>query len=193
MNKLFGLVLCGGQSTRMGEDKGEIRYHGIPQREYLYELLDQICAKTYLSIRPEQEPTIPKNYNIILDENEYKGPYNGLLSAHKKHPEEAWLVLACDLPLINLKAVEDLLLARDATKLATAYTTQESGLPEPLIAIWEPKGLKLSINYLQDGTSTCPRKFLINADTKLIFSKNKEVLLNANSKEEYEIALQKLN
>ncbi|MFT5737968.1 MAG: molybdopterin-guanine dinucleotide biosynthesis protein A, partial [Maribacter sp.] len=33
--KIYGLVLAGGKSTRMGVDKGLITYHGLPQRDYL--------------------------------------------------------------------------------------------------------------------------------------------------------------
>ena len=34
-----GLVLSGGQSSRMGTDKALIDYHGIPQYAYVYDLL----------------------------------------------------------------------------------------------------------------------------------------------------------
>ncbi|NNE77041.1 MAG: NTP transferase domain-containing protein, partial [Pricia sp.] len=49
--KIYGLVLAGGKSSRMGKDKGLIPYHGMPQREYLYHLLGRVCDKTFLSIR----------------------------------------------------------------------------------------------------------------------------------------------
>ena len=62
---LFGLVLAGGKSQRMGEDKGLINYHGKIQREYMADLLDDICEETFISCRPEQAaeiehyPTLP--------------------------------------------------------------------------------------------------------------------------------------
>ena len=52
--KLYGLVLSGGRSTRMGKDKGLINYHGIPQRDYIYNLLNEVCDETYMSIRKDQ-------------------------------------------------------------------------------------------------------------------------------------------
>ncbi|WP_337251646.1 molybdenum cofactor guanylyltransferase [Maribacter halichondriae] len=96
--KIYGLVLSGGKSSRMGTDKGLIDYHGAPQREYLYDLLSQVCERTFISLREEQESELPARMQTIIDLNEFKGPYNGLLSAHKKFPDVAWLVLACDLP-----------------------------------------------------------------------------------------------
>lgn len=191
-SKLYGLVLSGGKSTRMGADKGEITYHGIPQREYLYNLLDKVCDKTFISLRQEQAPGLPKEMQTIVDDTIFRGPYNGLLSAHSLHEDTAWLVLACDLPLIDVSALEQLIAERDTTKLATAFALKENPLPEPLCAIWEPLALKESKVYLEAGNGSCPRKFLINNSVKLVFPKNAEVLLNANSEEDYKIALAKL-
>ncbi len=190
--KLYGLVLSGGKSTRMGTDKGLIKYHGVPQREYLYDLLSQVCEETFISLREEQEAELPSRMQTIVDLNEFRGPYNGLISAHKECPEAAWLVLACDLPLMDVNALKELISQRDATKQATAFALKENPLPEPLCAIWEPHAFEDSLKYLESGVGTCPRKFLINHDTKLVFPKDENVLLNANSEEEYKEALEKL-
>ena len=190
--KLYGLVLSGGKSTRMGTDKGLIEYHGVPQREYLYNLLSQVCEDTFISLREDQGAELPAAMKTIVDLNEFKGPYNGLLSAHKKYPDVAWLVLACDLPLMDLDALKELISQRDSAKEATAFALKENPLPEPLCAIWEPQALQQSIEYLESGNGTCPRKYLINHDTKLVFPKSENVLLNANSEEDYKEALKKL-
>lgn len=191
--KLYGLVLSGGKSTRMGTDKGLIEYHGRPQREHLYGLLSQVCDATYISLREEQEVKTPFGFATITDEDTFRGPFNGILSAHNKHPEVAWLVLACDLPLVDLEALEQLVSERDSTKFATTFSATENPLPEPVCAIWEPKALTKAIAYLEAGNGTCPRKFLINNDTKLVFPSNENVLFNANSEIEYKEALEKLS
>ena len=190
--KIYGLVLSGGKSTRMGTDKSLIEYHGIPQREHLYHLLSKVCERTFISLRAEQEAKIPFGFATIADEEKFRGPFNGILSAHTRHKEVAWLVLACDLPLMDLPALEQLIKERNPEKLATAFANEEDPLPEPLCAIWEPHALHKAISYLEAGNGTCPRKFLINNDTKLVFPKNKNVILNANSKAEYIEALAKL-
>ncbi len=190
--KLYGLILSGGKSSRMGSDKGLIEYHGVPQRTYLYNLLQQVCDEAFISLRKDQVLDLPPNMKAIVDLNEYKGPYNGLLSAHKQYPQVAWLVLACDLPLINLAALQELVLARNKSKMATAFALKENPLPEPLCAIWEASALNNSISYLKSGAGSCPRKFLINNETELVFSAHDHVLLNANSKDEYQEALKRL-
>ncbi|MGB5499883.1 MAG: NTP transferase domain-containing protein [Maribacter sp.] len=191
-DKIYGLVLSGGKSTRMGADKGLIAYHGIPQREYLYQMLEKICDKTFMSIRKEQEAEIASTFNTIVDENVFKGPFNGILSAHKKYPDVAWLVLACDLPLIDEKSLSALIEARKDGANATAFAQKENPLPEPLCAIWEPQTLEAAVTYLEEGNGSCPRKFLINNNTHLVIPENAQVLMNANSEVEYREALTRL-
>lgn len=189
---LYGLVLVGGRSTRMGYDKSTIDYHGIPQREYLYKLLLLVCDEVFLSLRSDQIHEMDESMRFIVDEDQYKGPYNGMLSAHHQFPKVAWLVLACDLPLMDLEGLKQLVANRNFSKMATAFSSKENSLPEPLAAIWEPHGLAQSEVYLNDGTRGYPRKYLINSSVELVFPKSKEILLNTNSKEEYKEAILKL-
>ncbi|WP_337251647.1 hypothetical protein [Maribacter halichondriae] len=94
--------------------------------------------------------------------------------------------------LMELEALKELIAARNPDREATAFALEENPLPEPLCAIWEPQALQNSIKYLERGNGTCPRKYLINHDTELVFPSNENVLLNANSEEEYKEALKKL-
>lgn len=190
--QLYGLVLAGGKSTRMGSDKGLLNYHGVPQQEYLYNILEQVCDKVFLSVREDQQESISKEFNVVVDQNVYRGPFNGILSAHSEHQNVAWLVLACDLPLLDLESVQGLVANRNANLLATSYATDESKLPEPLITIWEPAGLKKSIEHLGTTESTCPRKFLINSEVQIVHPQQDQVLYNANSLADYEFAKSKL-
>ncbi len=186
---LYGLVLAGGKSTRMGQDKHLLEYHGQPQAQLLYALLQSYCEKTFMSLRADQHDDSHRNYQTILDQDNYRGPFNGLLSAHASYPEAAWLVLACDLPLINTDTISTLIKARDPLALGTAMATRKSNLPEPLVAIWEPAGLQTAITYLETAESSCPRKFLINHNCKLVYPEQDQELLNANNPEEFREAL----
>ena len=190
---LYGLVLSGGKSTRMGEDKGLLHYHGLPQREYLYLILKTVCDEAYLSIRSEQARALDPRCNYITDRDEFQGPFNGILSAHAAFPDIAWLVFACDLPLLDMASLQQLIAERDPDKHATAMATQQSGLPEPLAAIWEPQGLNLALKHVHTTKNPGPRKFLLHADVKLVYPKPDRVLYNANSLAEYKFAKSILN
>ena len=183
---LYGLVLAGGRSQRMGSDKGLLAYHGIPQREFAGRLMEPICDAVYLSLRQDQDAA-DSRYPGIFDTNRYRGPFNGILSAHEAFPEVAWLVVACDLPLLDVATLELLLSGRRPDSVATSLVTGVSGLPEPLAAIWEPHGLTEACTYLDNATSSCPRKFLIRAGATCVRVPDDAVLANANNPEERQV------
>ncbi len=184
-DEVYGLILAGGKSSRMKTDKGELAYHNqIKQRTFLYNMLKEFCGHTFISCRQDQVVLLQEDQEHIIDEDLYGGPLNGVLSAHHKYPDKAWLVLAVDLPHITTQTIIELLQQRDASKTAVAYHVHGSTMPEPLIAIWEPKGLDEAEKYIHQG-SNCPRKFLSSRDTKMILPGDDRELFNANSYTDY--------
>lgn len=188
---LYGLVLAGGKSQRMGHDKGLIDYHGKPQRAYLYDLLSEICAETYLSCRAEQVAEL-KNFKTIPDSFDDLGPFGGILSAFRQNPNAAWLVVACDLPLLDKEAIAELVKRQNSSKIATSFYSETTGFPEPLIAIWQPRSYAVLLQFLAQGYS-CPRKVLINSDIELVMPERPEVLKNVNHPREADDMLDFLN
>ena len=186
---LYGLVLTGGRSTRMGQDKGALEYHGRTQAKYCYELLSQFCDEVFISLRAEQSGEEPyARFPQIHDTFLGYGPIGGILSAQKAHPHAAWLVLACDLPYVSRVTIDNLVVNRNPYKLATAYISANDGFPEPLCAVYEPKSIFRLINFLALGYH-CPRKVLINSDTWLLDLPESSALENANTPEERDRAL----
>jgi molybdenum cofactor guanylyltransferase len=185
MTTLKGLILCGGRSTRMQQDKSLIPYHGIPQWQYLYDLVKTRLPDTYLSFRADQQPAA--NIPAITDSVEGAGPSVGLLSAHALFPEAAWLVLAVDLPLISERSIAYLLEHRDASKDATSFISPFNQLPEPLVAIWEPSGLQQLRQSFEAGKN-CPRKALLQADILQLENPFATEQFNANTPEEMQEA-----
>lgn len=164
----------------MQEDKSMIPYHGVPQWQYLYNLVQAQVPDTYVSFREDQ---VIENIPVITDSVEGGGPAVGLLSAHAAFPDAAWFVLACDLPLISRQSIDFLLQHRDATKDATAFVSPVNHLPEPLIAIWEPSGLqKLKLSF--ESGKNCPRKALLQSDYLQIENPWATEQFNANTPEE---------
>lgn len=174
-----GLVLAGGKSTRMGEDKGQINYHGKPQVDYLIGEFEKAGIEAYVSCRPEQYDS----YQRIIDKFEGLGPFGAIASAFQLDPNAAWLVVACDLPLVNASVFRDLLTRRNFSKTATAFYNVETDFPDPLITLWEPKSYMRLMEFLALGYS-CPRKVLINSDIEMINPSEPEILKNVNTPEE---------
>lgn len=192
MTGLYGLVLAGGKSSRMGRDKGSLNYHGVSQREYGYRLLSKFCEAVFVSCRRSQAEHIEPHLNTLFDKVENLGPAGGILTALEYKPDVAWLVVACDLPFLDEALIAHLVSQRDPEKVATAYQNPDDHLPEPLIAIWEPKSYSGLLEMVSKGQN-CPRKFLLSHPCKLILPESKESLANINTPDEYEQARARLS
>jgi molybdopterin-guanine dinucleotide biosynthesis protein A len=135
---VHGLVLVGGRGSRLGQDKGALDYHGLPQARWALQLLGPFCARCFLSGRSEQaETAVYRGLPMIVDEGVGAGPGGGVLAALRRFPSVAWLVMAADMPLLDSAWLAKLLERRDPAALATAYRRRD-GVPEPLCALWEP-------------------------------------------------------
>lgn len=136
MKQLYGLVVCGGQSTRMGNDKSLIDYHGKPQRYYLYEMLEQICDKVFISCNRHQAESITNTYALLADLPVYDqiGPMAALLTAFEACPACDFLVVGCDYPHLSDRDLKEFLKSVDSKRIASAFYQKESGMYEPLLA-----------------------------------------------------------
>jgi molybdopterin-guanine dinucleotide biosynthesis protein A len=181
---LNGLVLAGGKSARMGYDKGAVNWYGKEQRYHMADLLNKHCAEVYISCRDaEQQKEINTEYLSLSDTFTGLGPYGAILSAFREQPDRAWLIIACDLPLVDANVLQHLVDNRNTATIATAYQSDFKDFPEPLITIYEPKSYPALLQYLAQGYS-CPRKVLINSDITLLQSPEPDALANVNTPEE---------
>jgi molybdopterin-guanine dinucleotide biosynthesis protein MobB len=185
---VYGLVLSGGTSSRMKRDKGEINYHGIPQVEYTYNILKEFCREVFVSCRKEQSTeehlkNLPQIHDRFLD----CGPLGGILSAMSTYRKVAWLVFACDLPMINGDVVRALLEERGINQVGTAFYNLDEKRFEPLAALYEPKSYHRMFYFLAEG-KTCPQKVLYNSQIKIINIRNNDSyskkIVNVNTPEE---------
>jgi molybdopterin converting factor subunit 1 len=185
---LFGLILAGGASTRMQQDKATIAYHGQTQLRWAFEQLSQVCAATFVSVRPDQRDEATRaQFPQIVDQQPGIGPIAGISAALSAHPKAAWLIVACDLPFVTEQTLRHLIEHRAPDKIATAYRSSHDGLPEPLCAIWEPSAREAVLAHIAAGKQ-CPRKFLISADVSLLDLPDARALDNVNTREEFSAA-----
>jgi molybdopterin-guanine dinucleotide biosynthesis protein A len=178
---IYGLVLAGGRSVRMGTDKGLLDYNGKPQREFMFDLLSKVCEKVFTSCRKEQN--VPDSLNPIPDKFEYEGPINGILSGIQTNQGKAWLIIAVDMPYVDLQALLHLLNNRDQSKVATCYLHEAENFPEPLLTLWEPAAYSKLDAYATAGNIS-PRYFLESNAVKIVKPTNNQILVNINTPKE---------
>ena len=181
-----GLVLVGGKSTRMGQDKSELNYFGKPQKEVARGLLESNNLETFYSVQNStgKENELPDAFLNL-------GPFGGICSAFQKDPNAAWFVLATDLPFVNAAIIQQVIKHRNPSKVATAIKGKGKEFPEPLITIYEPKAYPILLQYLAQGYS-CPRKMLINSDVEIVEVED-DSIRNINTPKEFEEAKKEIN
>lgn len=186
-----GLVLIGGKSSRMNQDKSGLTYHEKSQKDHVSDLLQKHCKEVYLSCNEAQHEELQWNYLTIKDKIESLGPMGGILSAFMENPNAAWLSVACDLPFLTEKTLTFLLRNRNPSKLATVFLDSEGKFPEPLITIWEPRAYPVLLRFLSQGYS-CPRKVLINSEVEILHAPDVKEFQNVNDPVAYASALKTL-
>jgi len=179
---LFGLILAGGKSARMGFDKGLIDYHGKPQRDYLRDILGKYCDQVFISCKKTND--LPISSNPIADAFQIDSPLNGILSAFQFNKTVAWLTVPVDMPMIDGALIQYLIDHRNQSKTATCFLDSEGKNPEPLFTIWEPSALEDLQQFYADGKIS-PRDFLKQADVHIISIPDVKSLININSEEEW--------
>jgi molybdopterin-guanine dinucleotide biosynthesis protein MobB len=189
---LYGLILAGGKSTRMGQDKAALNYHGVGQIDHTHKLLRNFTKHAFVSCRKEQEFLPHLKYHLQIHDRIFQmGPSGGIISAMLEHKHAAWLVVACDLPFLDEETIETLIKKRNPFKVATCYKSSRNDFPEPLCAIYEPKARETFFQYFSLD-KTCPRKVLINSNTKKIKLDKNEALANINTPMEYQKAREQI-
>jgi molybdopterin-guanine dinucleotide biosynthesis protein A len=175
----------------MGRDKASLNHpDGRTLAKRCADLLDEAgCSEVHLSLRSDQE--MPDGFGdqppLILRDpaGESSGPISGILAAMRSRPEADWLVVACDLPRLDLSTLTHLLASREPGEKFLAYRSEFDGLPEPLCT-WYSKDSK---EVIENAGSACPRKILIRNDCRLLEPATHGALANANTPEDWETSL----
>ena len=180
---LYGLVLNGGKSRRMKQNKSSLCYHGKPQFVHAFELLSVHCEQVFISSRKEQAG-LYANFPQIHDTYPDLGPVSGILSAMNDFPEVAWLVLANDMPYVDAETLRILIEHRDPRHAAVAYHNPQKNFPEPLCTIYEPKMKTRLWKFLVSGGRIF-RKVLDRSDIQCLTPPCDFTVFNVNYPEEY--------
>lgn len=159
-NTVYGLVLCGGLSSRMGRDKALIDYHGVPQYEWVSNLLKPFCTKVFCSVSETLQEKITALK--IVDTYKEQGPLGGIVSAFELGNDVDWLIVSCDMPHLIGKDVEHLIAQRDSL---VCY--QLGAFINPLFSYW-PKGTQEAVIRLFKSGERSPKAIFSQLEGRLI-------------------------
>lgn len=151
---MVGVVLCGGQSTRMGTDKGFLKYKSKPWAQVAFDKLHELQLPVLISVNKDQQQKysaiFPLQLLITDDESfQKKGPFAALMSVHVKNPGQDLFILACDMVLMETALLRELLIKYQDGANYDAFVYANDGQPEPLCGIYKAKGLNNILHLYQ--------------------------------------------
>jgi molybdopterin-guanine dinucleotide biosynthesis protein A len=144
MKDLLGVVLCGGQSKRMGSDKGLLLKDGTAWAVLIAKKIKDAGLEVVISINEKQQQSYQEIFPdtpLIIDHLPIDGPLDGLLSIHRNFPERDILLMACDLIDMKPEVIEALLSSYKNHPEFDYYVYEQHGFTQPFCAIYTARGL----------------------------------------------------
>lgn len=130
---ISGVLLAGGESRRMGRDKGTLYWRGRPLWEWQIEKLRALRPENILLSARSDVPWRPADVDLVVDASPSRGPLSGLAAALAAVETNHLLALAVDMPLMTTDHLRLLCgLATDGTGVIPMI----DGNAEPLSAIY---------------------------------------------------------
>lgn len=188
---MIGLILTGGSSSRMGNDKACIDYHGMPQYLWVKQLLKPFCDEVFICCK-EAQAALFKDEKIIFDAEKFAdlGPASALLTAFGMFTGP-FLMVGCDYPFLMEEDIEYLIKSRNKLSVATVFRNTHSGFVEPLIGIYEPECKEPIMKWFESGGRGI-RMFLEDTQAYRIPPARMESLFSADTPEEKRFAIAEL-
>lgn len=191
---LYGCVLIGGKSRRMGEPKHLIRTEGATWLERTVKMLRKATAEVLIAGEGEM-PDGLRGEVRLHDVPDAEGPMAGVLAAMRWHPNASWLVAACDLPEASAEALQWLLsMRRPGAWIVMPKVLEESKEVQPLLAWYDFRSRFLLERAARSGAFSLLR--LADHDRVITPEPSKEIRgawKNINTKDDLHTYTKKLN
>ena len=196
--KKGAIVLCGGKSSRMGQDKASLPFGPELMLQRVVRIISQVidpCAIVVVAASEQILPELPEPIIVTRDERPQRGPLEGIAMGLRSMPSEvdAVYTTSCDVPLIIPEFVAMMFERLGSCEIAVPFDGQYH---HPLAAIYRPRIIaviesllasdRLRPRFLFDEVATVevPVEELREVDPTL------STLMNLNHPEDYQAALE---
>jgi molybdenum cofactor guanylyltransferase len=195
MLRVGGVVLCGGQSSRMGQPKAWLPVGDETMLGRVVRLLGEVVSPIVVVAAPGQDvPPLPPDVEVVRDPEQGRGPLQGLavgLAALRGRADAAY-ASSCDVPLLRPAFVRRII---ELLGDHTVCVPDVGGYRHPLAAVYRVEVAESASRLLAEGRLR-PAFLLDLACTRFVRAEeltdadpDSESLRNLNTPEEYESAL----
>jgi molybdopterin-guanine dinucleotide biosynthesis protein A len=195
MTNVGGIVLCGGQSKRMGRPKAWLPIAGELMLPRVVRQLSEVVSPIVVVAAPEQDlPPLPSDEQIVRDEEKGRGPLQGLaagLNALQGHADAAY-ASSCDVPFLRPAFVRRMIELLGSQQVCVPFVDDYY---HPLAAVYRVEVLEIVRKLLQENRLR-PAFLFDAAPTRVVCADELNdvdptfaTLRNLNTPEDYEQAL----
>ncbi|MBO9198801.1 MULTISPECIES: molybdenum cofactor guanylyltransferase [Niastella] len=145
MENLLGVILCGGESKRMGSDKGLLPIRNTIWAKHMHEKLAMFHLPVVYSVNQHQVSSYCEEISpelLVVDNYDAEGPIKGLLSVHQQYPDKNLLLLACDMLDLDASTIHELLQEYQRDNQSDFYVYQDVNFAQPFCGIYTRTGLE---------------------------------------------------
>ncbi len=186
--QLSAIVLAGGQSSRMGQDKALLAPEGVPLLRQVCDIALECASRVYVVTSwPERYGDIlPASCEFIREvplpgETQPHGPLVGLAQGLAQVQTEWVLALACDLPRLRVEVLQDWMgLLAGAGSDVMALLPRDAGVWQPLCGFYRLRCLPALSEYIRQGGRSF-QGWLANCNVRELPVSDATVLFNCNT------------
>jgi len=155
---LTAIILAGGQSSRMGQDKALLDIQGVPLLQRTCQVAQGCADPVYIvtAWSDRYQVVVPPSCQFIQETltgtNPPQGPLSGFAQALPRVQTTWTLLLACDLPLLSLEELQTGIVALESIpKDAIALLPRSEQGWEPLCGFYHRRCLSLLTAFVDQG------------------------------------------
>lgn len=146
-----GVILCGGESRRMGRPKADLPFGDEPLVvRVVRRLADSVAPVVVVAAAHQRLPELPEGTLVARDREPGQGPLPALLLGLESLPAavDAALVTACDVPFLEPAVIERLIAVLGDADAAAAHV---EGRCHPLPAVYRTRLVPLAARLIESG------------------------------------------
>lgn len=188
-NGIGAVILAGGRSSRMGEDKAALLLDGQTLLQRTIRTVSDITSSVLVVGSPLPESAIP-GFHVIADNYPGEGPLGGILTGFSSPGEAVRLVVACDMPLLSCQILELLISQYDG--VSDAVVPQRGEYLEGLCALYSSSAVNKLQSFFDKGGRSIQRALkqlnvqVIGEDVWREVVGTQDVMSSANTPEEFD-------
>ena len=132
-NRISAIILAGGKSSRMNEDKALIPISGVPLVQSVARQMETYFQEVIVSVH-SLEPFRFLPYPLVPDKYPGQGPFMGILCGLEASSHDVNFVIACDIPEIDFEFIHYMQSFTDEYEIVVPVSGEDHY--EPLFAFY---------------------------------------------------------